>query len=240
MNKYLDFLEKSGAGGAHPGGLKITKKILSKMEMNPFTNILEVGCGTGQTMSYIAQQYPGKIVGVDILEGMVEKANQRFRKLDLPIRAYKGEAESLPFEKNSFDYVLSESVLIFTDLDLSLLEINRVLKEKGQLIAVEMVVEKKISNNDLERIKNFYGFKQMLAEKEWNRKFRSAGFIDIQFEKYEVPKENVKAEELPDLHFWENMDEKMWQLLVEHQDFLEKYSDVFGVRIITCRKETQR
>ncbi|MCR1834683.1 hypothetical protein NSA56_09745 [Oceanobacillus caeni] len=46
-NRYLDCLALFGVGGAHPGGLPLTKRILSKEEIDEKQSILDAGCGTG-------------------------------------------------------------------------------------------------------------------------------------------------------------------------------------------------
>ena len=113
---YLDCLASFGVGGAHPGGLKLTKRILSREYIDQETSILDVGCGTGQTSAYIGEKYQCSVTSLDSNNTMLMKAKQRFLSLKLPINSVYGSAENLPFPEGLFDFVLSESVTSFTDV----------------------------------------------------------------------------------------------------------------------------
>ncbi|WP_256241661.1 class I SAM-dependent methyltransferase [Bacillus sp. V3B] len=76
---YLDCLALLRVGGAHPGGLQLTKHILSREKIDETTKILDVGCGTGQTSAYIAEQYRCYVTSLDCNKIMLDKANQRFQ-----------------------------------------------------------------------------------------------------------------------------------------------------------------
>lgn len=80
--------------------------------------VLDVGCGTGFVSSFLPEDC--RPVGVDISEGMLLRYASRFS------RAILGDAESLPFKDGSFDYVLSNFSLHWTDLEKSLPELLRV------------------------------------------------------------------------------------------------------------------
>lgn len=83
--------------------------------------VLDVGCGTG----FVSQLYPNfDITGIDISDGML--ANN-------PYKAIKASAESIPFEDNSFDFVIARSLLHHLDRpDIGLKEMFRVLKPGGK------------------------------------------------------------------------------------------------------------
>ena len=164
MNQtYLDCLTHLGVGGSHPGGLQLTKKILLKEKIDKKTFILDAGCGTGQTSAYIAKHYGCNVTSLDYSETMLEKAKQRFISLDLPIEVRQGNTEHLPFNDASFDIVLSESVIAFTKHFLTISEFKRILKQNGLLIAIEMVREQPISEEDLQEITRFYGISTLLT-----------------------------------------------------------------------------
>ena len=72
-SNYLEFLSKFGIGGAHPGGINLTKEIFQAEEMNQNSRLLDVGCGTGQTAAYLAERYGAKVTGMDINPIMVKR-----------------------------------------------------------------------------------------------------------------------------------------------------------------------
>ncbi|PAV29194.1 hypothetical protein CIL05_12410 [Virgibacillus profundi] len=76
-NTYLDCLALFGVGGAHPGGLQLTKRILSQEDINEEKRVLDAGCGTGQTSAYIAETYPCHVTSLDYNKIMVDKARKR-------------------------------------------------------------------------------------------------------------------------------------------------------------------
>jgi ubiquinone/menaquinone biosynthesis C-methylase UbiE len=96
--------------------------------------ILDVGCGTGDLLNYLAKKNKESLLwGVDISDKNIKRANknkhskrEKFTKLD---------ANTLPFKDNFFDEIYCYEVLEHVkNLDKVLDEIKRVLKNKGKFI----------------------------------------------------------------------------------------------------------
>ncbi|MCS7261819.1 MAG: methyltransferase domain-containing protein [Aquificaceae bacterium] len=79
--------------------------------------VLDLGCGTG-----LVSEGLEKVVGLDIAYGMARAYREKFR------RAVLGDAHSLPFKSKSFDFVLSNFALHWTQLDRSIPEALRVCR----------------------------------------------------------------------------------------------------------------
>lgn len=94
---YHDLLAYFGIGGAHPGGLALTKDMLSQEKIKARSKILDVGCGTGQTSAYIAKNYGCDVTALDCHPLMIEKAQQRFIKENLTINLCRGKYYEPPF-----------------------------------------------------------------------------------------------------------------------------------------------
>jgi SAM-dependent methyltransferase len=90
--------------------------------------ILDVGCGTGTMLTYLASY--GKAQGVDIDEEAVGYCHER-GLLDVRL----GAAEHLPFGDDSFDLVTALDVVEHLDDDAAALrEIGRVLRPGGHVL----------------------------------------------------------------------------------------------------------
>ncbi|MEK4801427.1 class I SAM-dependent methyltransferase [Oceanobacillus sp. FSL K6-0118] len=235
-NKYLDCLALFGVGGAHPGGLQLTKKILSQEEINETMSILDAGSGTGQTSAYIAEEYKCHVTSLDYNKLMLDKARKRFSSLQLPITVKHGSTENLPFDKELFDFILSESVTTFTDVPLSLQESNRVLKTDGVLLAIEMVQEKPITKKELTSLLTFYGIPQLLTESEWCNLLKKSGFKHVQVEKDMQQIDEIDLELGADFTLSEDIDGNYFEVLEKHQHLTEIYKDVLGFRVFRCCK----
>ena len=231
---YLDCLAIFGVGGAHPGGLQLTKELLSREKIDETKSILDAGCGTGQTSAYIAKQYRCNVTSLDCNKMMLDKAKQRFSSLHLPIEVKQGSTENLPFDEGVFDMILSESVISFTDVSLTIPEFKRVLKPNGVLLAIEMVLEKSLSEEELKPIVNFYGVSQLLTEKEWYNFFERASFKQISVEKFKLQVDENDVQNATDFSLSENIDDKLSEIFEKHMHFTTVYKDILGFRLFRC------
>lgn len=220
---YLDLLAKYGVSGAHPGGFTLTKKILDSLTINPDTKLLDLGCGTGQTLAYIAGTYPCKLVGVDINSQMLFKATQRFKMENLYINLVQADVMELPFPSNTFDIALSESVTVFTTINKTLKEYARVLKTGGILLAIEMTAVYPLTAEELSEIKSVYGIEQIPTSNEWESMLRQVGFTDIRA--YEVQmKPTLKFTSL-----------KMIYDFSPHMNLMNRYSRKLAYMVYHCK-----
>ncbi|CEA12804.1 class I SAM-dependent methyltransferase [Methanobacterium formicicum] len=97
-------------------------------------NILEVGCGNGYGTHYLAS-YAKKISAIDISEQNIQYCKENYSKSN--IEYIMGNGIDLPFEKNTFDTIISFQVIEHISpklVHLYLKEIKRVLKEDGIFI----------------------------------------------------------------------------------------------------------
>lgn len=70
--------------------------------------ILEIGCGTGLTLRYMARQFAkAEIFGMDFSEAMLSQANEKRIADDDAFCVVRGDAFNLPFTDASFDVVYS-------------------------------------------------------------------------------------------------------------------------------------
>ncbi|PLS02768.1 class I SAM-dependent methyltransferase [Neobacillus cucumis] len=231
---YFDFLAKFGVGGAHPGGIHLTQSILANEKINNQSVILDAGCGTGQTAAYLYQQYGAKVFGLEINPIMVEKAKKRFQTLQLPISLIQGSIEEIPFADETFDFILSESVLAFVNKPKALKEFYRVLKKGGRLLANEMTINRPISHQEAAEIMNFYAVDSLLLEEGWKQLFKTAGFQNIEIHAHNLPLSH--GNQTPEFNFSENFEPELFHVLNEHGNIVIKYQDTLSYRIISVTK----
>jgi ubiquinone/menaquinone biosynthesis C-methylase UbiE len=102
--------------------------------------VLDVGCGTGQLVRRMAQQFPdAELVGVDPAPGMVRVAHA-VRAEGRHIAFVNGSVEDLPLVDAHFDLVLTTlSFHHWTDQQRGLGEIRRVLRGGGLFVLTDIV-----------------------------------------------------------------------------------------------------
>ncbi|MCK5848341.1 MAG: class I SAM-dependent methyltransferase [Caldisericia bacterium] len=96
--------------------------------------ILDVGCGTGSYSIRFAN-LGAHVTGIDSSEEMLEISKHKTKDSILPIHFHQAEAESLPFDNDSFDLVISVNSFEFVNNQTSCFkESYRVLKKGGKAI----------------------------------------------------------------------------------------------------------
>ncbi len=102
----------------------------------PYGDALEVGCGTGFFLLNLMQAgviARGQVT--DISPGMVEVARRNARGLGFSVPGRVADAESLPYDDESFDLVVGHAVLHhIPDVELALREALRVLRPGGRFV----------------------------------------------------------------------------------------------------------
>ncbi len=94
--------------------------------------ILDVGCGTGAITEELARNTRGRVTGLDLDPAMIEFASD----VDEDVQWLVGDAHYLPFLEGTFDLVLCNFVLMWTESPaLAVEEMARVAKEDGVVLA---------------------------------------------------------------------------------------------------------
>ncbi|QPA32693.1 class I SAM-dependent methyltransferase [Thermaerobacillus caldiproteolyticus] len=233
MTTYLDVLAELGIDSAHPGGFSLTKNILRKLNIQQTSSILDVGCGTGQTAAYIAEQYRANVTAIDIHPTMLQKAKKRFASLSHPVHLYNTSIESLPFSSEQFDVILCESVLSFVSLSKALQEIYRVLKPKGKLLSIE-VAHSQLTETEKKDITSFYGFRHLLTEQQWEAYLHKNGFHKVQTAYHPVMQQRVLA--ATPFTITADVSEEMLTILHTHEHMTKQYGRRLGYCIFSCEK----
>jgi ubiquinone/menaquinone biosynthesis C-methylase UbiE len=110
----------------------------------PYASALELGCGTGFFLLNLKQAGvldEGHVT--DLSPGMVEVAVRNARGLGFEVEGRVADAESIPYDDDTFDLVVGHAVLHhIPDLDVAMREILRVLKPGGRFVFAGEPTEK--------------------------------------------------------------------------------------------------
>jgi len=113
-----------------------TSRAIERMEIKQEELVLDIGVGTGLALP----AYPEHacVVGIDLSEGMLRKAQERTRDENINhVHLALGNALELPFDDNQFDHVLASHVLTVVSDPVKLIEeIRRVARPGAQVVII--------------------------------------------------------------------------------------------------------
>jgi arsenite methyltransferase len=130
---FFDFAAEVGLT-KHIGGIKATEELIQTCHITKDSYVLDVGCGAGVTPCFLAKRVGCKVVGVDIVERMIDRSWQKAKKEKImdKVDFRVADAQDLPFEDNLFEAVITESVTAFPeDKQKAVNEYTRVTKPGG-------------------------------------------------------------------------------------------------------------
>lgn len=96
-------------------------------------NILEVGCGAGNNLEFLAN-LGHNVFGIDASEKIIEYTKNKFFEKNLSGNFSKNEFTELPFDDNYFDLIINRAAICHTDLksaNIAIAECNRVINDNG-------------------------------------------------------------------------------------------------------------
>lgn len=130
------------------------KHAIKYMDIKPGDRILDVGVGTGLSLS----EYPKKckVVGIDLSHEMLKKAKEKIAKNRLGnIRVVGMDAMNVGFEDDSFDKVfISHVVSVVPDPYRVMSEVKRVCRKGGQVVIVNHFKSKNKMIETVEKVIN--------------------------------------------------------------------------------------
>jgi len=153
-------------------------------DMKEGMTVLDLGSGAGIDC-FIAAKYvgkSGKVIGLDMTEEMIKKANENRSKVSASNVEFRlGEIENLPVDDNSIDRVISNCVInLVPKKENAFREIYRVLKSGGKFTVSDIVVDGKITEAERHDASLWAGcISGAIDRKEYVGIIRQIGFTEI-------------------------------------------------------------
>ena len=177
---YFEFIANLGMT-KHYGSMEATRELIELCRIGDGQYVLDVGCGVGATPCYLAKAVDCRVMGVDLVEKMIEQSRQRAKAEGVEDRVEfrVADARKLPFEDNLFDAVIMESLnIFFDDKSQAIHEYIRVTKPGGYVGMTEMTWLKPPSPKIEDAFKGMVNA-QALDASGWKRVMEEAGLMDV-------------------------------------------------------------
>ena len=114
--------------------MSTAENLAESLAILPGEKVLDVACGSGNGAIAAARRAWGNTTGADFVTALLERGRERAAAERLEIEFVEGDAESLPFEDESFDVVMSIYGAMFApDQQQAASELLRVCKPGGRI-----------------------------------------------------------------------------------------------------------
>lgn len=170
INDYSD--SNLGLGCGNPTALG---------EIKPGDIVLDLGSGAGLDCFLAAKKVGnlGKVIGVDMTETMIKKAENNAKKYGFKNVEFRyGDIDNLPVDNNSIDVIISNCVINLTPDKFKVFkEAYRVLKETGRMFVSDIVLLENLTEeqrNDEDLIASCVG--GALLKEEYIKIIKKSGF----------------------------------------------------------------
>jgi len=196
---WMDYLDKT-----FPKPLALLRASVAKTttSSSPLT-VVDVGCGTGLFLKRFVDEYSyssssngsneqfPKLIGIEPSVAMIEHAKAKFAHQEIPTAEFKSApAEELPLADESADVLCSTNAFhFFCNKEKALAEMNRVLKDGGQLVITDWSHDFILVKlyHLLERLRWLrHGYPSPLPTKRMLQMVKDAGFDNVSIERYPV------------------------------------------------------
>lgn len=129
------------------------RRAIERLDLTAGDHILLLGCGTGLDLKYLPTDI--RVTAIDVTPEMVHKIQERVEGMDTDVDVQIGDAELLPFEKQTFDAVLLHLILsVVPDPEEVVTETARVLTANGTVSIYDKFVPPETTPSIWRRITN--------------------------------------------------------------------------------------
>lgn len=162
-----------------PGGDALTDRGVELAALREGSRVLDIGCGEGDTVAYLGEQYGIRAEGIDMNLAAVAAAKEAHPGIDVKF----GDGEFLDsYMSYTFDGILMQSSLSLINMpDEALHEAYCVLKKGGRLIISDLY-EKDPDEGQMRAVRMEADRLARIPHREGDCEDRSLKFVDFRFE----------------------------------------------------------
>jgi arsenite methyltransferase len=120
----------------HPGGLALTERLGTLLDLGPDKRVLDIAAGQGSSAIFLAQRFGCEVIGVEYGSALVRAAARAAEAAGIAdrVRFQQGDAEHLMFADGQFDAVICECAFCtFPNKRAAAGEFARVLRPGGSI-----------------------------------------------------------------------------------------------------------
>lgn len=245
---FFEAISITGLGDIHPNGIQATNELLKYAGLKDEDHVLDIGCGTGKTSCHISKKMGCKVVGTDISSDMIFMANKRAAstKLEKKVNFITADLQNLPFENDSFDAIILESVMIYVNKEKALNELKRVLKPDGKICANEFTWLQKPNISLVNKTSEILNASvEILTIDEWKSLFQSNGMVPVVLKTYDFKMSSLyqirklfsQGVTAFQILYKALNNPKILKKILEIKKHFSKNSDFFGYSLIIARKD---
>ncbi|RZM78446.1 class I SAM-dependent methyltransferase [Pseudoalteromonas rubra] len=203
--------------------------------------VLDLGCGMGGSAIRVSEEVPSstKVVGIDFVAEMIEKANATLAEAEQSIQDktsfYVNDVHSAPYFDSTFDLIFSECVLNLTENRMEVISnAYRMLQKGGYFIYTDFVSFADTPNSIKENLKLVSGCRAGSVPLSQNiSELESIGFEHFEIFNFTDDK-NKRYEELRAES--EEMRSEWEKFVADHPETAEFLENKIGYYVIMAKK----
>ncbi len=146
----------------HPGGLELLQKALPSLPLPAQANVLDIGCGYGETLAFLQENYAIQAIGLEKEQAILQVAQKKHPK----VQFLQVDLQDSPFPVSNQDCIIAECIFSLLDKPKTVIEASfHALKPDGFLY---------ISDLYFTQEGNYPA--HFLTHTEWQKMLQACGF----------------------------------------------------------------